>query len=450
MEGKNLLPRRTLLLGLPSATVGAGLSSLMGFGVHSTDPLAAAQKPVGKAMQLAGMSLRDLRAFYQAALDRELQFWSSHGIDPTYGGFMCAMDWDGTQLDTNKDMSFQGRGLWVYSFLYRHFGKNPSHLETARRTKDFLFKHGRGGDGTWPDRLNREGRIIEPFKGQIYSGLYVALGLQEYAKVADDGEAWDESRRTFLKCLELYDQPDYGRGFEEAPPGSRIQAVEMVLIDVLTEMLEKDSDPQLKTYQGRTVNVLTEKFFNPGFRLHNEVLRHDYSRYPDEPWRDHVELGFSISNFFGILFEARRRRDHSLMRQAAQRLRRHLEVAWDDIYGGLGWSTRVESGCFNYQKASYVHQEAMIGLLTVLDELGEDWTIEWYNRLHRFAFEKFPVTGYSAWQTYMDRKCTPQPHSRRRENFHQPRFLMLAVLAVDRLLRQEGRGNTKKLAKVRV
>ena len=88
----------------------------------------------------------------------------------------------------------------------------------------------------------------------------------------------------------------------------------------------------------------------------------------------------------------------------------------------------------------------MIGLLTVLDELGEDWAIEWYERLHRFAFEKFPVPGHSAWHTYMDRKCTPQPHSRRRENFHQPRFLMLAILAIDRLLGRQRQGNAGRPA----
>ena len=395
--------------------------------------------------RLAGMTLEELRSLYRKQLDAELDFWSKSGLDKEHGGFMCTMDHDGTILSTEKNVTYQGRGLWVYSFLYNHFGKNPLHLETARQTKDFLFKYARQKDSTWPQLLDREGRITSPFKGQIYDGLYVALGLQEYSQATADSESWEVAVQSFLKCMKLYDQSSYGTEFgspEQYPPGSRLQGVEMVIVDLLTRMLPRNPDPRLKSIQDRTVEMLLQRFFNPEFELNNEILKHDYSYYTDKHWRNHLELGYSIASFWGLLYEAVRRNDPGIFKTTAERLRRHLEVAWDDVYGGLGTSMEVENGCVDYRKVAYVHQEAMIGILFVIEHLNENWARDWYSRMHRYAFEKFPIRGYPGWHSYMDRKCTPQQHVTRRENFHYPRFLMHGLLTIDRLSKQEDRAES--------
>jgi N-acylglucosamine 2-epimerase len=292
--------------------------------------------------------------------------------------------------------------------------------------------------------LSREGKIKIPFKGQIYDGLYVALGLQEYSQAAEDSEAWEEAADSLFKCMNLYDQTGYGTGLGTSwqyPPGSRLQGVEMVLVDLLTRMLARHPDSRLKALQDRTLEVLIGKFFNREFELNNEILGHDYGYYADKRWRNYVELGYSIASFWGLLYEAVRRSDETIFKTMGERLRRHLEVAWDDVYGGLGTSMDVESGCVDYRKVAYVHQEALIGTLSIIECLGENWARDWYSRIHRYAFEKFPIRGYPGWHSYMDRKCTPQQHVTRRENFHYPRFLMLSLLAIDRLRRKDDRAN---------
>ena len=347
--------------------------------------------------RLAGMTLGELRSLYRKELDNELDFWNRSGLDREYGGFMCSMDHDGTILSTEKNVTYQGRGLWVYSFLYENFGKDPTHLETARKAKDFLFKYARQSDSTWPQMLDREGRITSPFKGQIYDGLYVALGLQEYSQATADSESWEVAVQSFLKCMKLYDQSSYGTelgGPGQYPPGSRLQGVEMVIVDLLTRMLARHPDPRLKSIQGRTVEMLLQKFFNPEFELNNEILKHDYSHYTDTHWRNHVELGYSIASYWGLLYEAVRRNDRGIFKTTAERLRRHLEVAWDDVYGGLGTSMEVENGCVDYRKVAYVHQEAMIGILSVIEHLDENWARDWYSRIHRYAFlRSLPYAG---------------------------------------------------------
>ena len=189
--------------------------------------------------------------------------------------------------------------------------------------------------------------------------------------------------------MKLYDQSSYGTEFgspEQYPPGSRSQGVEMVIVDLLTRMLARHPDPRLKSIQDRTVEVLLQRFFNPEFELNNEILKHDYSYYTDKHWRNHLELGYSIARFWGLLYEAVRRNDTGIFKTTAERLRRHLEVAWDDVYGGLGTSMEVENGCIDYRKVAYVHQEAMIGILSVIEHLNENWARDWYSRIHPLCF----------------------------------------------------------------
>ena len=96
----------------------------------------------GTKLQLAGMGLAELRqSLYDELFQVCLPFWDKHGIDHENGGVMCGLDYDGTRVNTEKMLWFQGRAIWVYSFLYNHFGKNPQFLEVARKTKEFVFTH---------------------------------------------------------------------------------------------------------------------------------------------------------------------------------------------------------------------------------------------------------------------------------------------------------------------
>ena len=103
-------------------------------------------------LRLAGMSLTELRQqLHDRLFQAVLPFWDKHGIDHEYGGIMCSLDYDGTLADTGKNLWFLGRAIWVYSFLYNHFGKDPEFLAVAKRTKEFVFKYALQQDGWWAE-----------------------------------------------------------------------------------------------------------------------------------------------------------------------------------------------------------------------------------------------------------------------------------------------------------
>ena len=138
--------------------------------------------PTNSEPQLAGMTLQELRKeLYEQLFQVLLPFWDEHGIDHQYGGIMCSLDYDGALLNTEKSLWFLGRAIWVYSFLYNHFGNNAQYLEVARKTKDFVFKYALQKDGWWAEVLSREGEVLRPFSGDTEGLYHLAEGLQEYA-----------------------------------------------------------------------------------------------------------------------------------------------------------------------------------------------------------------------------------------------------------------------------
>ncbi len=116
--------------------------------------------------RIAGMSLQELKDFHRRELDRDyLGYWKDHGIDWQNGGVMPYRElMKGMPYLAKhyylKQMYFQGRALWVFSYLFNHFGHDERHLAIARHTKDFIYKYARNPDNSWASELTPEGKVL--------------------------------------------------------------------------------------------------------------------------------------------------------------------------------------------------------------------------------------------------------------------------------------------------
>jgi len=391
-----------------------------------------------------------LRSQYHHDLfDDFLPFMERHVIDHEYGGFMCNTDRDGTNLDKNKTAWYEGRGIWVYSFLYNHLAKEKKYLEVARRSVELIRMTQPAGDELWPKALTREGAPVLPPDPSIYGDLFIAEGFAEYAKAAGEPRYWDLAKEIVLKCVRIYDRPDYlpeigetylGRGARPFP-GARIQGVWMVLVRIATQMLETRPDPELQAIAGRCVDAVLNHHFNPEFQLNNELINHDLSR-PANEYSQLVYTGHAIETLWMLLAEAVRRKDGKLFATLAQRFRRHVEVAWDDVYGGVFRNLQnVDRNIWSVDKVLWAQEEVLIGTLIVLDHTGAPWAGEMFIRMYDYVQAKYPLKqyGFPLWIIGADRKVTFERHSGRVENFHHPRHLMLNLLALDRIIARGGR-----------
>ena len=154
-----------------------------------------------------------------------------------------------------------------------------------------------------------------------------------------------------------------------------------------------------------------------------------------------------------LMDEAARAADAPLFLLAASRFRRHVEVAWDPVFGGFFVGMRADAGRVVTDKVLWVQEEVLVGLLLLLARLEllpaprraalGAWAARCYRRAHAYCFARFPLAQYGGrplWAIALARDGTwaaadgaavaqssPQRVAARKENYHHPRALMLGI-----------------------
>ena len=405
---------------------------------------------------LGGMSLEALKEDYRRRLfEQYLPFWEKGGYDQQLGGFMCELNDDGSVSNDEKFIWYQGRAIWVYAFLYNNFGKNPGWLDIAARTRDFMVKHMYAGEGKWVEKVRRDGALLEGVGKIVYGWLFAALGLTELYVARRNPEDLELLKRSIEAAVETYDRPDY---FDEhsarytavdlSQKGLRSQGHSMVIVSILHQLLKYCKDPQLETLQRRHTDLIVNKFWNPEYGIVNEYLRHDYSRLPGA--EGHMFAGHSVETLWLVMAEALRIKDRRLFDTCTARVRRLLEMLWDYVFEGLGDGNyfvfdtpRQHRGPEYDVKTMWAHCEAMLACMMVMEYTGQAWAREWYERVRAFTLRTMPVAGHGVWRQAVDRRGKDVKRvgvsTKRKDNFHQVRYLMMNLLSCDRLLHSDGR-----------
>ena len=406
--------------------------------------------------RLAGMTLAGLRARYQDELfNVVLPFWDAHGVDHQYGGILHGLDYDGRQVHTNKLLWFQGRAIWVYSFLYNRFGKNPQHLEIARKTRDFVLRHARQPDGWWAEMLARDGTVLRGFQGDIYGMYFVAEGLQEYSHAAGDEESYELALGLVRRLHRYIEVPSVA--LPGAPgAGIRPQGIWMVNLNIATQILKRRKDPLMEEIARKSVSAVIHRHYNPDIGLNNENLNLDFSRPAGEETKS--LLGHSIETLWMVMEEALRIDDQALWELCAGRIRRHIEVGWDWTFGGLsqwinvnqgGYEWPVERpfgtdlefrfrGEYHYMKTLWSLNEILVACLNIFERTRAEWAARFFGMVQEVMDLKFSrrKQGQPGCMLFADRTMTQQDHVARQDNYHPQRQLMLNLLALDRILEQ--------------
>ena len=431
--------------------VGSAAGAALLAGCRS-DPTAGRSRP--EEVRLAGLSLREWRDRYRKELfDVVLPFWDRHGVDHERGGILHALDYDGTLVRPEKHHWFQGRAIWVYSFLYNHFGGDSRHLEIARKTRDFFLRHARQPDGFYAELLDGEGRVLRPFRGDVYGMYFLAEGLQEYAWAAKDEESWELALSLMKRLYRYIENPKLELPGSPAP-GARPQGLWMVNLRIATQMLARRREAEIEEIAEKAVDAVIHKHYNPDIGLNNEDLAFDFSRIKGQ--ENKSLLGHSIETLWMVQVEALRRGDEKLWQLCSERIERHIEVGWDPVFGGIIEWINVDQGCYewpverpvgtdlefrfrgehHYLKPLWALNEVLIACLNVFERTRAEWASRWFGRAQEIIDRHYSRRRYGqpGYMLFADRRMTPQPKVTRQDNYHPPRQLMLNLLALERML----------------
>ena len=238
-------------------------------------------------------------------------------------------------------------------------------------------------------------------------------------------------------------------------PGVRPQGLWMVNLNIATQILRRWKDPEVEAIAEQSVDAVISKHYNPDIGLNNENLNFDFTRPTGE--ENKCLLGHSIETLWMVMDEASRKEDLRLWDLCAERIRRHIEVGWDRVYGGLSQWVNVDRGDYvwpaerpvgtdlefrfrgeyHYMKTLWSLNEILVACLKIFERTGAEWAARFFGMAQDVIDEKFSRKrfGQAGCMLFSDRRMTQQLHVSRQDNYHPPRQLMLNLITLDRMNR---------------
>ena len=390
-------------------------------------------------------SLSDTRDFlYDHLLNNIIPFWLKHAIDPAGGINTCIRD-DGSIINREKWLWSQWRAVWVFSKLYNRIERHREWLDIARSIYQFCTRHGWDEQVQgWILRVDHDGK---PLTGcdSIYADGFAMYGLGEYIQATGGApEAITWARRTADSVLKRLRQPhDQIPHFPyPVPPGARVHGLPMIFSLCFWELGQMLDDAGYRQAGVSISDDIFSHFYRPDRDLIVERISTDNSEYP-APLGTAVVPGHIVEDMWFQIHIARERNDRDRIAQSIRLIKRHMEVGWDNEFGGLLLAIDADTGGttegwkFADTKLWWPQTEALYALLLAFHYTGERWCLEWYDKVHDYAFKHYPDPVHGEWTQKLDRrgqKITDVVALPVKDPFHLPRALILCIDVLDRML----------------
>ncbi|MFC1608404.1 AGE family epimerase/isomerase, partial [Candidatus Latescibacterota bacterium] len=401
--------------------------------------------------KIAGLRYDELRDDYRSRIfDQYLPFWEKGGYDLVRGGFVTELRDDGSVQTDEKYIWYQGRGIWVYSYIYNNIDKNRKWLDIANKSRDFMVKHMYNGDGLWKQMVNADGspkqRSDQGSSKDIYGPMFAAAGLVQLYKAGGNEKDLELAKASILKSVERYESPNYEGVIVDGKPG-RSQGHSFMMIWTITQLLKIDNDSRFLEIIQEHVDHVMNDFWNLDYGISNETLNHDYSRIPTQAGS--FSPGHTIEVLWMVMHETLRNGNGTTFYRCKNRIRRVLEMGWDYVFEGLG-DTRYHvfanedhaaGGVFDI-KTMWAHTEVLIATMLTLEYTGDVWALEWYERARAFTHRAM-TTDHGVWRQAVDRFGVDKKRNGisiyRKGNFHQPRYMLYNLESIERIIKNNGK-----------
>jgi N-acylglucosamine 2-epimerase len=381
--------------------------------------------------------------YRDALLGDVIPFWMRHGLDREHGGYLTALDRDGSVIDTDKSIWFQGRGAWTLATLYNTVELRPEWLEAARSGIDFLRRYGRSPSGKLYFTVTREGQPLR-MRRYVYSESFAAIANAAYAKATGDSQAAEEAITHFESYLSYSFDP--GRIPPKVDTASRpMIGIGPLMISIATaqELRENLGDQVVK---GQTCSAWIDEAIA---RIERHFLKPDYEAVmevvgPGGEILDHFDgrqlnPGHAIECAWFIMHEGQLRSDQRLIQLGLTILDWMWKRGWDDECGGLFYFRDLRGlpvqEYWHDMKFWWPHCEAIIATLLAWKLTGDEKHARWHQQVHDWSFRHFPDPEFGEWYGYLHRDgriSTPLKGNMWKGPFHLPRMLWYCWKALER------------------
>lgn len=380
---------------------------------------------------------------YRAALlDDVIPFWLRNGLDREHGGVMTCLDRDGTVIDTDKSVWFQGRAGWMFATLYNTVEKRAEWLEAARSCVEFNRRHCFAPDGKMYFSVTREGRPLR-MRRYVFSESFAAIASAAYAKASSDSRAAADA----LKNFETYLRYSFTPGVmpPKFEPTRSTKGIGALMISIVTAQELRANLGDIKA-AGRTctewvdhsITEIERHFLKPEHQAlmetvgpNGEIIDHHDGRT--------LNPGHAIECAWFIMHEGKVRGDRRLIQLGCTILDWMWARGWDEEFGGLYYFRDLRGlpvqEYWHDMKFWWPHNEAIIATLLAFQLTGDVKYARCHQRVHEWSFKHFADPELGEWYGYLHRDgriSSPAKGTMYKGPFHLPRMLWYcASLAAD-------------------
>jgi len=372
--------------------------------------------------------LATLRDFYRdSLLDDTLNFWLPESVDTEHGGYLLMRDRDGSLLDDDKSVWFQGRFSSILSTIYNGHSKNHEWLTAAKAGVDFLRQHCFDKDGQMFFLTKRDGTGLRK-RRYFFSEAFAIAAFAHYAKATNDEVLAQEARDLFKRCMEY---ADGDRKLPAKTTGERPAVglgVPMIFLNVAQQLCDSVGDDYAASRIDGFIGDI-ELCVDNDLKCVMECVT------PEGEIIDHLQErtitpGHAIEGAWFILHEAKRRGgDEKLQALGLKMLDYSWEQGWDKEHGGILYfvdpTGKPVMEYWHDMKFWWPQCEAIIATLLAYQMTGDEKYAKWHKMIHDYAHEKFSDKEHGEWYGYLHRDgrvSTAMKGNHFKGPFHLPRM----------------------------
>jgi N-acylglucosamine 2-epimerase len=385
-----------------------------------------------------------IKVYRDGLLHDVLPFWINHCVDREYGGFMFALDRDGTVIDTDKPIWIHGRFTWLLSTLYNTVEKRAEWLELAQHGIDFLRRYGFDSDGRMFFQVTREGKPLRK-RRYIFSETFATIALAAYGKASGDERTIQEALDLFKLIIRYLTTPGL------LPPKiipetrqSKGLAIPMIMIVTAQVLRESLADPTFcNEWIDRWINEIERDFMKPEFQAVLETVG------PNGEFIDHFDgrmlcPGHAIEAAWFIMREAQYRGNNPrLLKLGTTILDWMWHWGWDEEYGGIIYYRDVKGlpvqEYWQDMKFWWPQNEVIVAALMAYQLASDEKYIHWHQLAHDWAYQHFPDPEYGEWYGYLHRDgriSTRLKGNMWKGPFHLPRMQLVCWQILEQIRSQ--------------
>ena len=395
--------------------------------------------------------LTEHRVWVRDQLDKSVNFWLKHGMDPVNGGVYTCLDREGKVYSTDKSVWMQGRCAWTFAALCATYGVKEEWLAASKSCLDFLEKFciNRAAGNRMYFTVTGDGKPLRQRRYCFSEGFY-AIANAEYYGVTGDKVCLERARAAYDLIWKLNQgliQDPTGLGPKTIPETRSGRGLANPMIYLNTTSVLRRVDPEQEAlYNERAAKCVEEIFqyhFKPelGCTLENVGPNGEFRGEVTEGRV--VNPGHDIECSWFLMEDANRTTGNQKQFDTARKIfDLAINAGWDKEYGGLLYFI----DCLGNPPESYEHDmklwwphnEILIASMMLYRDTGCEEYLEWFNKTLDYCKTYFADDEFGEWYGYLRRDGKPTMPAAKGSTFkgpfHLPRMLMMVDTMIGQIL----------------